>query len=344
MESHILSRRFRRGAAVLTAAVAAVALVGCAGDAAPTAEPTTAPTEAPAAGVDPYAPEQKEITVAGYPQNAFTSVPVAMLNGIAEEYGISVELQPAENAPAMLAQVISGAVPIGAINGFFSIPAAIEGADVRVIGEILRGTKGTQTVEVLDESIKSPKDLAGKRVGVVGLLSGHQARIMTAVIADGGDAESIEFVNLPWAEMVPNLQNGTVDAISVTSNFLDAARELGTHPVIDLAIEEGLWPEFPDSQWVANGAWVDANPNTVAAFQCAVVIRGAQLANEDQAAYEDGLRFFGYNEESIAKDVHPNLPAANEPATVIADMMYDLGWIDEPFDIAAITVPLPDNC
>ncbi|MEV1130495.1 ABC transporter substrate-binding protein [Agromyces sp. NPDC049794] len=335
-----MKSKTQRSIGMLAATAAILALAACSGGG---AAPDTAPSEG-SGEADPFAPEQKELVVAGYPQNAFASIPVAMQNGIAEEYGISVELQPAENAPAMLAQVISGAIPIGAVNGFFSVPASIEGADVRIIGEVLRGTEDTQTVEVLDESIKTPKDLEGKRVGVVGLLSGHQARIETAVNADGGDSSKVEFVNLPWAEMVPNLQNDQVDAVSVTSIFQDAARALGTQKVIDLAIEPGLWPEFPDAQWLANGAWVDANPNTVAAFQCAVVLRGAEMANEDQEAYEDALRFFKYTEEGIANDIHPNLPAANEPATIIPEMMHELGWIDEEFDIAAITVPLPTNC
>lgn len=332
----------RRNLGVIAAATAILALAACSGgDGGGSTPKAAAPSE-----IDPFSPEQENIVVAGYPQNAFASVPAAMQNGIAAEYGIGVELQPAENAPAMLAQVISGAIPIGAVNGFFSVPASIEGADVRIIGEILRGTKGTQTVEVLDDSIKSPKDLEGKRVGVVGLLSGHQARIETAVNADGGDSSKVEFVNLPWAEMVPNLQNDQVDAISVTSVFQDAARDLGTRSVIDLAIEPGLWPEFPDAQWLANGAWVDANPNTVAAFQCAVVIKGAELANGDQNAYEEALRFFDYTDEGIANDIHPNLPADNDPEVVqiIPEMMHELGWIDEEFDVADITVPLPTNC
>lgn len=335
---NVKKRRVAAGAVAMLASAAL--LVGCSSGA-----DTEAP-EAPdaAAVLDPFAPEQTDIVVAGYKQNAFASIPAAMNSGIAAEYDISVELQPAENAPAMLAQVISGSVPIGAINGFFSIPAVREGADLRVIGEVLRGTEGTQTLEVLDDSIKSPKDLEGKTVGVVGLLSGHHARVATAVNADGGDASKVEFVNLPWAEMVPNLQNNQVDAIAVTSVFQDAARELGTRSILDFAVTEGLWEEFPDAQWVVNGAWADANPNSVAAFQCAVVLRGAQLANDDTQAYEDALRSLDYNDASIASDIHPNLPAANEPTQVIADMMFDLGWIDEKFDIAAITIPLPSNC
>jgi NitT/TauT family transport system substrate-binding protein len=336
MESvHRIARHGRR-APLFIAAVAIFALAGCAGG-------SGTPTE-PASDVDPHAPEVSEITVAGYQNAPTTPLAAAMNAGYGEEYGINVELQVAENAPAMLAQIISGDVPIGQVNGFFSVPAVIEGADVRVIGEVLRGKPGVQTVEVLpDSGIESVADLEGKKVAVVGLNSGHQGRIAAAMIDAGADPSKVDFVALGWAEMPAALEQGTADAVVTIGPFqLQARNELGSETILDLA--DGPFAEFPDSQWLVNGAWADANPNALAAFQCAVVIRGQQLVTDDQDVYEDTLREYGFSEEAIAADVKVIFPAANKPAQIIPDIMYELGWIDEPFDISTITVPLPDNC
>jgi len=139
------------------------------------------------------------------------------------------------------------------------------------------------------------------------------------------------------------LEQGTADAVVTIGPFqLQARNELGSETILDLA--DGPFAEFPDSQWLVNGAWADANPNALAAFQCAVVIRGQQLVTDDQDVYEDTLREYGFSEEAIAADVKVIFPAANKPAQIIPDIMYELGWIDEPFDISTITVPLPDNC
>ena len=121
-----------------------------------------------------------------------------------------------------------------------------------------------------------------------------------------------------------------------------AQNDLGTKTIIDLG--DGPFKEFPDAQWLANGAWVDANPNTVAAFQCAIVLGGAKLVNDDRSIYEDALRSFGYSEEAIAADLKLIHPEANDPVQIIPDLMYELGWIDAEFDMASITVPLPTNC
>lgn len=338
----MMSTNTRRPARAVSAlavlAAGALALSACAGSSSPeTSDPSSQ-------SVDPFAPEVTEFSVAGYPNAATTQLSLATSEGFTEEYGIDVTLQPAENAPAMLAQIISGDVPIGQVNGFFSVPAVMEGADLVVIGELLRGVPGGQTVEVrADSGIESVSDLEGKKVAVVGLNSGHQGRIASAMLAEGADPSKVEFVSLGWNEMPAALEQGTVDAVTVIGPAqLQLQTELGTSTVLDLG--DGMFAEFPDSQWLANGAWARENPNTVAAFQCAVVVKGQAVLNEDQEAYEAALRDFGFSDQAIADDKKFIYPEANEPAQIIPDIMFEMGWIDEDFDISTITIPLPDNC
>ncbi len=334
----INSRRPARAAMALAVlAAGALALSACGGS-------TPGATASTPASVDPTAPEVKEFSVAGYPNAATTQLSLATSEGFTEEYGIDVTLQPAGNAPARLAQITSGDVPIGQVNGFFSVPAVMEGADLVVIGELIRGVPGGQTVEVRpDSGIDSVADLEGKKVAVVGLNSGHQGRIASAMLAEGADPSKVEFVSLGWNEMPAALEQGTVDAVTVIGpSQLQLKNELSTETLLDLG--DGMFAEFPDSQWLANGRWARENPNTVAAFQCAVVVKGQQAVNEDQDAYEAALREFGFSDQAIADDKKFIFPAANKPAQIIPDIMSEMGWIDEDFDISTITIPLPDNC
>lgn len=333
-------RRPVRGATLLaTFAAVALALSACAGSG-----PAAEPSAAPAADVDPHAPEVADFAVAGYPNAATTQLSLATSEGFTADYGIDVTLQTAENAPAMLAQIVSGDVPIGQVNGFFSVPAALEGADLVVVGELIRGVPGGQTVEVrADSGIASVKDLEGKKVAVVGLNSGHQGRIASAMLAEGADPSKVDFVSLGWNEMPAALEQKTVDAVTVIGPAQRQLQtELGSKTILDLG--GGMFAEFPDSQWLANGAWARKNPNTVAAFQCAVVMKGQKAVNEDQAAYEQALRDFGFSDQAIADDKKFIFPEANKPAQIIPDIMFEMGWIDEKFDISTITIPMPDNC
>ncbi|MGY1901416.1 MULTISPECIES: ABC transporter substrate-binding protein [unclassified Modestobacter] len=304
-----------------------------------------APAEAvTVADVDPSSPEVDQVTVAGYPNAGTTPLFVAQSQNILDEYGLEVELQPAPNAPAMLAQMVSGDVPIGQVNAWFAVPAIQQGADLRVIGEVIRGSEGLQTVEVLpDSGIDGLEDLEGKKVAVVGLNSGHQGRIASAMLAEGLDPSQVEFVSLGWNEMPAALEQGNVDAVTVTGPAqLQVQTEFGSRAILDIGA--GQFEEFPEAQWLVSAQWAEENPNTVAAFQCAVVLRGQELVTEDQQVYEDTLRELGYSEEAIQADVKPIFPAANEPPQIIPDIMYEMEWITEEFDISEITIPLPDNC
>lgn len=72
--------------------------------------------------------------------------------GITDDYGITVTVQPSENQAAMLVQLISGEIPTGTINGFVSVLAVVQGADLRIVGEVMRAVENAQTLEVLPDS------------------------------------------------------------------------------------------------------------------------------------------------------------------------------------------------
>jgi NitT/TauT family transport system substrate-binding protein len=321
--------------------VTALTLAACGGGA---DEESPAEAAAQAADdVDPRAPEVDQVTVAGFPNAGTSPFFVAGSQGILEEYGLAAELQPARDTPTMLAQMVSGEVPIAQVNAWFAVPAVQQGADLRVIGEVIRGSEDLQTVEVLpDSGIDGLEDLEGKKVAVVGLNSGHQGRIAKAMLDEGLDPDGVEFVSLGFNEMAAAFEQRTVDAVTVTGPGQLQVRQLGSRSILDIGA--GPFEEFPEAQWLVSGEWADANPNAVAAFQCAVVLRAQQLVAEDQQVYEDTLRELGFSEDAIQADVKPVFPAANDPVQVIPDIMLEMGWISEEYDMSEITIPLPDNC
>ena len=318
-------------------AVTLLVLAGCSSTGAAVGEATSEPG-------DPRAPEVTNLTIAGYANASASPVMAAIELGIPEEYGVTIDYQPGDSAPAMFAQVVSGDVQVAQASAFYTIPAIEQGADVLIAGEVVRGMPDTHTVEALPNSgIEDVADLEGRRVAVVSLHSAQEARIVSAMISAGADPSTVEFVALGWNEMPAALEQGNVDAIATTGPARTQARsELGTHAVLDLAA--GEFEEFPDSQWVVNATWAKKNPNALAAFQCSLVVRGQEAVMEDQQIYEAALREIGFSDESIASDVRLIYPAANDPATVIADMLVQVGWTDEVFDIESLTLPMPTNC
>lgn len=91
-----------------------------------------------------------------------------------------------------------------------------------------------------------------------------------------------------------------------------------------------------------------ANPNTVAAFQCSVVLKGANLIAEDDEAYIAAATSpeAGFTLEAVESTPKLNFPGANDASQMQrwAAMQYAVGQTETEFDMASIVVPLPDNC
>lgn len=341
------TRRHRAGAAVALMGAAALVFAGCASDPAPT-EPTE--TGAAASGADPFAPEQADIDFTVWRTTSSAPVYIAQMEGIGAEYGIDFTLQYAENSPASTAAVVGGTTDIGSASLWSVMSAINEGIDIRVLGEAFRHVENSMFMMTLpDSGIESVEDLAGHKIGVTGLNAGHDLMIKNYYIENGLDPASIEFVSLGYGEMGQALQTGAIDAGALTGPALiQAEEELGAVPVFDFIAQ---FPNFPATSYIANGEWVDANPNTVAAFQCTIAIRGAEIAREGGAEYEqsylDAMTFgLEWEEAATLATTKINHVSENDPEWqgIIPTLMFQNDLITEEIDLNDYIVPLPDNC
>ncbi len=340
----------RRGIAAAVAVMGAAALVitGCSSPA-PT-EPTTEPDAPAATGVDPFAPEQKSIDFMVWRTTSSAPLFLAEQAGIPEEYGIEFVTQYAENSPAATAAVVGGTTNIGSASLWSVMSAISEGIDLRIIGESFRHVENSMFMMTLPGSgIESIEDLAGHKVGVTGLNAGHDLMIKNYFIEKGLDPASIEFVSLGYGEMGQALQTGAIDAGALTGPALiQAQNELGAVPVFDFIKQ---FPNFPATSYIVQGEWADANPNTVAAFQCTIAVRGAEMARAGGKEYEqdyiDAMAYgLEWTEEAVRATTKINHVTENDPKfqQIIPDLMYKNGLIPEELQIADFIVPLPDNC
>jgi len=299
------------------------------------------------AKVDPFSPEVDTIVGVQYQQTSAAPFLAAEQNGIAADYGLTLKLVPGESSPAMITQLVGGEGQVATASAWGVVNAIRNGIDLRIVGENYREGPDSLTVEALpDSGIKELKDLIGKKVGVVGLNSGHDLRIKYAMEQEGMDWSKVTFVDLPFGEMNSNLETGNIDAASLVGPLLAQAKDkLHTVTVFDYG--KGIYEGFSALAWISTGDFVDKNPNAVAAFQCAVVLKGAELVRDDKDAYYksimDGL---GWTEAQIDATTKVNYPAANdaEELQMTPHIMYTLGAIDEELDMSKITVPMPDNC
>jgi ABC-type nitrate/sulfonate/bicarbonate transport system substrate-binding protein len=99
-----------------------------------------------------------------------------------------------------------------------------------------------------------------------------------------------------------------------------------------------------------NRAFVEANPNTTAAIQCALLEANA-FVKDNREYYEDTLvTELGATEEGahVASETMEAFVTADEytieSVQSLMDLLYEVGDYSEPLDVAEHAIPLPESC
>jgi NitT/TauT family transport system substrate-binding protein len=334
--------RAGRHTALAVLGVAALALTACTTPAAEGGGVTTPPST----GVDPYAPEVTEANLMIWRTPSAAPYFVAEDEGIIAEYGVEYAIDYAENSAGAVATLVGGTTDITSASLFAVISAITEGIELKVIGEQFRQVEDSAFLETLPGSgIESIEDLPGHKIGVVGLNSAYHLAIADWLDSNGFDSSEVEFVNLAFGEMGQALQTGAIDAGSFTGPTLEQARaEMGSKPVFDYKVQ---FPNLPATSYIVRADWAAANPNTVAAFQCAVIVRGTEIVRDDEETYRASvMKGLDWDEAAMDSQVKFEYTPANDPEVqqYVPDLMFSAGLIPDEFDITSVLIPLPEDC
>jgi len=105
------------------------------------------------------------------------------------------------------------------------------GINTRIIGLTSSGPKSLAVVVPTKSSIKSPKDLKGKKVAVVKGSYAHH--LLGLVLQKGGLTTSdIEFINLSQADIATSIVNGSIDAAAIWEPLITKLETQGSVRVL----------------------------------------------------------------------------------------------------------------
>ncbi|MET0714689.1 MAG: ABC transporter substrate-binding protein, partial [Mycetocola sp.] len=185
-----------------------------------------------------------------------------------------------------------------------------------------------------DSGIESIEDLEGKKVAVNTLKNTGELTIKVLMEEAGMDVSKVEFLELPFPDMVPTLQSGGVDAVWLVEPFQTAANEAGAKKLF--ANFSGPTAGVPLSGLGMTADFVKANPNTTAAFIRALEKANALLAENPDAAREIVPTYSKTTPELAAKIMLPEWVAGSAKAEnleVWNKIMVDQGAIPAPVDL-----------
>lgn len=279
--------------------------------------------------------EPVTVTVGYVPYVGAAPFKLGIDNGFFEEQGITIEDSEGVAPAPIMAQVVSGQLDIGFTTVPALVAAAANGLELQIISAfdgLVDPENPSSAIMVMEDSpIQAPKDLVGKKVGVVALQSGLDVVTHEVVRRDGGDHTKVESVQIPFPEMTTALKAGRVDAVANTEPFVTLATEEGVRSISYPEVE--VIPNGTLTAFVASREFIESQPDTVSRFQAAM-----KKSLEYAGKHPDEAKAVMPEIADIEPDVLEKINLGTifepgiDPASVEAfvDIQSGLGFVENP--------------
>lgn len=263
------------------------------------------------------------LRLATIPIDSGAEVIYADANGAFKARGLETSIALIGNGAAIVSAVVGGAADIGYSNIISLAVAHQRGFPVRIVAPAaLYNSKAPTSILMvpIGSPIKTARDCSTKTIGVSSLGSITQYSTQAWLDGNGGDAKSVRFVEMNFAEMAPALAAGRIDVGHFAEPFIsDASKE--ARVLADSY--DAVAPEFLIAAYFTTAAYAAANPQIVRQFtdaiaQTAVWANGhhpesgrllASAAKLDPGAIA-GMTRATYASRLLASDLQPNVDVA----------------------------------
>jgi len=247
---------------------------------------------------------------------------LAAQRGYYAQEGIDLAVRPGRGSGSTVQVVAAGTDLFGFADAGAMAIAASKGAPVIMVAHLMqRGPNGAIT---LDRAMSSPKELAGKTIGLVPGESAHVA--LLAVAKKHGIPDSAyRIVSIEAASKIAGLLSKRVDMIP-GFRFGDYLRAYTQNPNAKITLFSDWGVNILGNGYFVSTGTLDKNPDLVRGFVRATV-RGWQEAMKDPKAGVDALiKDFP---DTSRQYVEMGLPMVFEHMHSEATKGKPLGWMAE---------------
>jgi NitT/TauT family transport system substrate-binding protein len=192
--------------------------------------------------------------------------------GFFTKAGLTVELSTFTNGAAISAGVASGALDVGVSNPVQLANAVVRGIPfVYIAGGALNSTAAPTAVLCVaaNSPIKDAHELIGKTIAISALKDSTYLAASIYLTKNGIDLTSVHLIELPFAEMGPALQRGTVAAAVISEPSVTRAIIAGQARVFT-KIFDSIASSFMISGWFTTADWYRKNGALAKRFAAAM--------------------------------------------------------------------------
>ena len=189
---------------------------------------------------------------------------------------------------SQLAQVtVAGEVEIGALNGSSAMAAALQGADVKIIGNTTN--KMIFSIYVRPD-IKTVEGLKGKKIGISRFGSSTDISARYALRKHGLDpAKDVTIVQMgAMSSIMGGLQGGAIEAGLVSPPTLFAVEKMGFKELVSIT---DMDLPFPNPSLVVQGGIIRNRPDTINRFMRAYAQGIARARSDREFTYKSLAKY-----------------------------------------------------
>lgn len=262
-------------------------------------------------------------------------------HGFFEDEGLDVELVVAQGGAAIVPSVISGDFAFGYGNVVSLMQARDRDLDVQIVAGSTQSAQDEASIAngllvAPDSEITDLEDIAGHSVAVTTLNNAGELTTRATLEAAGVDVSTVEFLEMGFPEMNEAVLAGHVDVAWQAEPFVTMGESEGMVNIADPYL--GTLPRLDAAVYFSSEAFVDSDPDTVAAFQ-----RALGTSIDYALEHEDESRAivltFTEIPESVANEMvlAQYSPVVNMASIELqADLALEYGMIENPVDVDAL--------
>ncbi len=256
--------------------------------------------------------------------------------GLFEKAGLHVEIVHLNGGGAAIAAAVAGgSLDIGKANTLEVIAAHARGIPFTIVAPAAYSTVASPEAAIivpLDSPIHAARDLVGKTLGVTGLVTPQVLATKAWLDANGGDSQSVHFVEIPPPAVPAALEAGRIDAAPIFEPTLTQA--LAGGKIRAIAYPYGaIAKRFEDADFFTTTAWAAQHGDAIVRFA-----RVMHDANLYVAAHESEMipliaAYVKIDPAVLAAMHHPGRALYVTPSELqpLIDAAAKYGFIAAPF-------------
>lgn len=287
--------------------------------------------------------DAESITVGLIPVAEFFPVYIAEQEGYFEEEGLDVQIEVMSNAASIVPSVLNGQLTFGTTATPPFLVAVDKGIPITAVANSANTASGAEndTAAFLvkkGSDISSVTDLEGRTVAVNALSSLPHVAAASLIKDQGGDPSKVQFVAMPFPDMLGALEQGRVDATIPVEPFMTQALAGGQVEAIAPLYADVYAPGTTHTLMFGSTQFVQDNPEIVKKFQAALA-RANELVAEDEQVLRDALVEHGGMPQQVADVV--KLPVYETEFEVegmqdMADRMLETGFLTKAVKVSDV--------